>query len=192
MAWPRTSLTEHIPVKVLLSGGIDSTTMLFQFVRSGRRTSALFIDYRQLAVYRERRAATAVADTLSVHLEVLELPEIEPLPSGEILGRNALFVLLASAAAHARGSHIALGIHAGTPYSDCSPSFVTAMQHVLDLYHGGRVRLVAPFLNWTKKEVVERAVELRVPLEMTFSCERPSPEPCGLCLSCRDRVGIPC
>lgn len=186
------SVNQKNPVQVLLSGGIDSATLLFDFVASGRETSAVFFDYGQAAARKEEQAATTLAEITGVRLSVTRLPQLSPRKGGEFPGRNALFVILAASTHHGGGHHLALGIHAGTPYSDCSPPFVAAMQNILDLYYEGRTRLVAPFLHWTKNEVLQHAIEVRVPLEMTFSCERPDPDPCGTCLSCRDRLALRC
>jgi 7-cyano-7-deazaguanine synthase len=82
---------------------------------------------------------------------------------------------------------IAIGIHAGTAYPDCSPLFVDRMQAVYDLYTSGRVKIVAPFLEWSKGEILAYACSSGVPLGLTYSCEAGSEPPCECCRSCLDR-----
>ena len=80
---------------------------------------------------------------------------------------------------------IAIGIHAGTDYSDCTADFIASMQRVADTYYDGRVQIVAPFLRWTKRDIWQYAQD-RIPLSHTYSCERGLAQPCGGCLSCLD------
>jgi 7-cyano-7-deazaguanine synthase len=64
---------------------------------------------------------------------------------------------------------IALGIHSGTPYVDCSPNFTFVMGRVFNLYEEGRVRIDAPFLDWTKSDIWTYAKANGVPLHLTCS-----------------------
>lgn len=103
---------------------------------------------------------------------------------GEVPGRNDL--LVAAAAVVAPGCAVAIGIHAGSGYADCTPTWASAWQDLLDVQHAGRVRLIAPLIDLTKQEVYAIAYERGVPLELTYSCEA-SAAPCGSCSSCADR-----
>jgi 7-cyano-7-deazaguanine synthase len=105
-------------------------------------------------------------------------------PEGEVLGRNDL--LVATAHACAPGWSIAIGVHAGVPYADCSCGWLSAWQSMLDVQHQGVVALLAPLARLQKPDVLTLAHELQVPMTLTHSCER-GPSPCGQCLSCRDR-----
>lgn len=169
---------------VLLSGGVDSSTLLVHMVKLGYPASALFVDYGQPALGSESRAAKAIAAYADVGLNCEQVGRISPRRSGEFPGRNALLVLRAATLAEGP-LLIGLGIHAGTPYPDCGVGFIQAMQAVLDLYHGGSVQLIAPFVAEGKTEVIERARSLEVPLELCHSCEK-ADVPCGACLSCQD------
>lgn len=86
------------------------------------------------------------------------------------------------------GGRLSLGIHAGTPYYDCSSSFLTDVQRLLDGYFGGTVRVEAPFVEFTKRDVFDFCLRNRVPVDLTFSCERSSDCPCGECRSCEERL----
>jgi 7-cyano-7-deazaguanine synthase len=175
------------PGIVLLSGGVDSACLLALCADEQRKdVDALFVDYGQAAAQPEREAATAVTRALGVRLRHAQLA-VGPIVEGEIPGRNALLVHVALTMAPASPATIMLGIHAGTPYVDCSPPFVEAMQISLDLHRRGTLQLAAPFVNWSKREVYDYARAMRVPLELTYSCELGTIPPCGSCLSCRDR-----
>jgi 7-cyano-7-deazaguanine synthase len=171
---------------ILLSGGMDSACVLAERRNSTDRISALYVGYGQAAAEAERASSRLIADHYQVSWAELSVHGLV-VPSGEIPGRNALLIHLA--VAHLGSVHpscIHLGIHGGTPYRDCSPTFLKEVQRSLDYQTGGGCQLVAPFLRWNKGQVLHRAVELDVPLHMTHSCEC-SKSPCGNCASCKDR-----
>lgn len=85
------------------------------------------------------------------------------------------------------GCHIAVGVHAGTGYADCSPGHRYAWQSLLDRQHGGTVQVLAPLIDLTKAEVLALAAQSAVPFALTHSCEA-GDSPCGRCQSCRDRA----
>lgn len=147
--------------------------------------SALFVDYGQISSGREGAAAQAIAHELNIPLARVSTSGLS-IPSGEITGRNALLLTTALMAFPGDCGLISLGIHAGTTYDDCSPSFIDSMQHVFDVYADGRVQADAPFLHLSKDEIYEYAISRRLPLELTYSCELGLTQPCGGCISCRD------
>ncbi|MCI5640298.1 MAG: 7-cyano-7-deazaguanine synthase QueC [Lachnospiraceae bacterium] len=107
--------------------------------------------------------------------------------------RNGLF--LASAASMALSKEcevIYYGAHAddaaGNAYPDCSDAFNKAMNEAIYLGSGKQVHIEAPFVNWTKAEVVKEGLRLKVPYELTWSCYEGKDKPCGVCGTCRDRA----
>jgi len=114
------------------------------------------------------------------------MPIGSPRDPRDLPGRNGLLIHTVTAALSPGSGVIALGIHAGTPYPDCSDRFVIAMQALLDVYSSGTLRLDAPFVLWQKRDVWSYARELGVPLELTYSCELGLEQPCGRCESCED------
>jgi 7-cyano-7-deazaguanine synthase len=175
--------TSHL---ILLSGGIDSACLLADRVVQEPAPSAIFVDYGQPAAEIERDCSAEIASRYGTPWAALEVGGLE-VREGEIPGRNALLAHLAlTHLGSERASCIYLAIHAGAPYHDCTPEFVEETQRSLDFQSGGTVRLVAPYVTWTKQLVLQRATELRVPLAQTHSCER-SLIPCEECLSCIDR-----
>jgi 7-cyano-7-deazaguanine synthase len=52
---------------------------------------------------------------------------------------------------------------------------------------GKKLRVEAPFVTWTKKDIIKAGLELGVPYELTWSCYEGGETPCGVCGTCRDR-----
>lgn len=172
---------------VLLSGGIDSTSALAAYRAEGNAVDAVFVDYGQPARRSEWAAAQAIAQHYDVPITKVRLGLRLPCEDGEFFARNAVVVLLAGAASTQRPLVIATGIHAASPYYDTTVAFVADLQRLLDGYASGEVSLGVPFLEMTKPTVVKFARRHRVPLALTYSCERRSAPPCGACPSCEER-----
>lgn len=175
---------------ILVSGGVDSAACIDFYQNQGFTVSGLHITYGQPAAQHEAAAATAIAAHYRMPLALVQLVGSRPKTDGEILGRNAFLLFTALMEIKALSAIIALGIHAGTPYYDCSPNFLTVSQSIVDGQCDGRIRIVAPFLEWTKKEIWDYCIAHRVPIDLTYSCERGLDHPCGICLSCRDMEAL--
>lgn len=106
--------------------------------------------------------------------------------------RNGLFLSAAASIALEYGcNEIYYGPHAddaaGNAYPDCSIEFNEAMNLAVYLGSGRKVRLVAPFVAKTKKEIVAEGLRLGVPYELTWSCYDGGEKPCHKCGTCIDR-----
>lgn len=106
--------------------------------------------------------------------------------------RNGLF--LSSAASMALSlecSVLYYGAHhddwAGNAYPDCSREFVAAMNKAIREGTGGELHMEAPFVEWSKADIVKKGLELNVPYELTWSCYEGGDKPCGVCATCIDR-----
>ena len=107
-----------------------------------------------------------------------------------LTGRNLVLLTKAGVvAAKHDAQRIALGPLAGNPFPDARPAFIEAMSRAMSLGLDHSIEVLTPFLDWEKEDVIQRGVELRVPLEHTLSCMSPAPGPvhCGLCSKCRER-----
>lgn len=107
--------------------------------------------------------------------------------------RNGLFLSTAASVALSLDcSAVCYGAHAddwaGCAYPDCSPEFVESMAEAISLGTGGKLKLVAPFVRWSKARIVEEGLKLGVPYELTWSCYEGGVEPCGMCGTCIDRA----
>jgi len=147
---------------------------------------ALHINYGQAARRHERPAAMSVAKHFNVPLHVVDTVGLPPAGPGVVYARNALLVTIAAAQMRSDDGFIALGIHGGTDYDDCQPAFVEAMQTLLDIYSSGSLRVLAPFISWSKRQVLEYATCYGIPIYLTRSCESDTVASCGECLSCKD------
>lgn len=107
--------------------------------------------------------------------------------------RNGLFLSTAASIALSKGCNVIYyGAHrddaAGNAYPDCSKEFEDAMNEAIYQGSGKMLRLEAPFIGWTKAEIVKKGLEIGVPYELTWSCYEGMEKPCGVCGTCRDRA----
>ena len=177
---------------VLMSGGIDSAACAAFLIDQGLEVSAVFVDHGQAAADFERLAVRSLAAALEIQVQELALTGAASFGSGELIGRNAFLVFSAILATRARSSRIALGLHSGTPYYDCSPAFVDTINRSVAEHTDNAVQVVAPFIEWTKREVYEYFIHAGLPIELTYSCESGSAPTCGKCASCQDRKALQC
>jgi 7-cyano-7-deazaguanine synthase len=177
---------------VLMSGGIDSTACA-HFLRSrGVKVDGLFVDHGQAAAQREDDAVRSICRRLSMPLQSIVLAGTGTHRSGELLGRNGMLLFTALFVTRGESSLLGLGIHGGTPYYDCSPAFIQSIHTLIAEHTDGRVSVVAPFLDWTKRDVYDYFQDAHLPLELTYSCEAGGDGRCGECASCRDRRALGC
>lgn len=177
---------------VLLSGGIDSAACAKFLLERRFDLQSIFIDYGQLAARRESRAASAVAAHLGISLHRVHISPVPSRGAGELPGRNAFFVCTAILTTGARPGSIALGLHGGTPYYDCSEPFISSISRLTAEMTDGAVSVLAPFATWSKKDVYDYFTSGGIPIGLTYSCEAGCARPCGVCLSCRDRRALGC
>ena len=175
---------------LLLSGGIDSTACLAFYLKKKFHVECFHISFGQPAAKHERAAAERVARHFDVPLTILRWSGSVDFMAGEIVGRNAFLLLGALIEIGENSGILATGIHAGTHYFDCSQAFISSLQIVFDGYCDGRVQLAAPFIEWSKQQVFAFCKSERVPIDLTYSCEKGMGQPCGQCLSCRDRRAL--
>lgn len=201
---------------VLLSGGLDSSTVAAISLQDGYEAIALSFRYGQRHE-RELQAAEQIAKHLKIREHFIvdvnlaqwggssltdkswDLPQDgvqnHIIPSTYVPGRNTVFIALALSLAEAKGAQVIyLGINAVdySGYPDCRPEYLATYQQLAALsskvgLEGKAPQLVAPLVQDTKVEIVQRAVDLEVPIELTWSCYQGETEPCGLCDSCRIR-----
>ncbi len=173
-------------VRVLLSGGIDSTTLLCFHKGRHANVTGMFLDYGQAGASRELVAAQAVAAHYDIHLQSMQIRGVSRKQGGLIVGRNG-FLLMSALIEFGTGcGSIAIGIHRGCDYMDCSKSFIEKSQDLFDLYTSGMIHISTPFLEWTKPQSWQYALKHRVPLNLTYSCELGKDQPCGECRTCQD------
>ena len=181
-------MTKDEHTLVLLSGGIDSSSVLSSCQHKDAYVSAIFIDYGQPSAKSEWNACKQISRHFGVDVRRIALGFQVESCDGEYFGRNALMILVVAGQMAVRPLRIGLGIHALSEYYDSSLLFLNHMQRLLDGYSMGSINLYAPFLSNTKAEVIHYARENNVPLHLTYSCETRNAPACSKCPSCRDRT----
>lgn len=183
---------EQLEVALLVSGGIDSTAAAHFFTAKGHLVRGIFIDYGQAARQQEWQAVQALAQTFSIGVKKINCFGTKKFGAGELIGRNAFLVSTAVFLGDLHRGFIAVGVHAGTPYYDCSAVFVERMKTIVEEQSNGALTLVAPFLEWRKPEIFSYCESVGLSLVNTYSCERGTSPPCASCASCRDREALGC
>jgi len=203
---------------VVISGGLDSTTLLYDTLQDYEVSRALSFDYGQRHD-KELDYARATCNKLGVAHEIIDLTGITYLISNSALtnpdavvpeghyaednmkqtvvpNRNMIMSAIAGGVAVNDGANaIAMGMHAGDHfvYPDCRTGFVGAASLALYLGNEGfgnlwRAPLWTPYIHKSKADIAYRALKLQVPLEETWSCYMGFDIHCGRCGTCVERL----
>lgn len=175
-----------------MSGGIDSAACAHFLQTQGMTVDALFVDHGQPAAQRESVAVEALTRHLSISLRRVAFSGGTSLGPGEIVGRNGLLLFSALFVTCGQSHLLGIGLHAGTPYYDCSEQFMASISKLIGEYTDGRVSVIAPFLTWTKQDVFQYFMSAGLPITVPYSCEAGTDPVCGTCASCRDRRALKC
>ena len=199
---------------VLLSGGLDSATVLAIAKREGRACHALSFVYGQrheveLEAARRVVGAVGVVEHIVFPIDLrlfggsaltgdIDVPKdavgAPGIPVTYVPARNTIFLAVALGFAEARGAgEIWIGVNAVdfSGYPDCRPEYIDAFQRVIVTgtrsgVERGEPRIVAPLVHMTKGDIIRTGVELGVDYSLTHSCYDPDREgrACGHCDSC--------
>jgi 7-cyano-7-deazaguanine synthase len=193
---------------VLASGGLDSAVCLALAKRGGGGVLALGVDYGQRNHIELERLA-AIAGRLGCETLIVPIDMgiwIQGGQGGGLVGRgavgasetttnyvparNLVFLSVAASVAEARGANrIYLGATAAdSHHPDCTPAFFDTLRATLIAGLDRPPGLRTPLIGLSKTQVVQAAIELGVPLELTWSCHLAGPKPCGGCAPCRLRA----
>lgn len=212
---------------VLLSGGLDSAVLAAHEAQHTRVLPVyvcvgLAWEAAEQAILEKLLAAPVFHDRVDplvrveftmrdiyapTHWAITGTPPAYDTPDQDVYltGRNLVLLTKAGVVASQHNAHrIALGPLAGNPFPDARREFFTSMSTSLSLGLDHEITVVTPFLDWEKEDVIQRGVELKVPLELTLSCMNPpsltnspasyggtspapGPQHCGLCSKCRER-----
>jgi 7-cyano-7-deazaguanine synthase len=194
---------------VLVSGGLDSATALYWAKARYAPVWALSVEVAGRPPG-ERRCARRLAAAAGVRLleaetpffkdaarlraDGFEVPRGTGLP-GFVPMRNLVLWGIAAYFAEVVGATAVVGGHLRTDrdfFPDAAPPFFEALETVIGIANGSLrgkpLRLLLPFANATKTEVLAAALQIGVPLASTWSCYAGAARPCGECLSCLQRA----
>ncbi|MBX9914351.1 MAG: 7-cyano-7-deazaguanine synthase QueC [Pseudomonadaceae bacterium] len=202
---------------ILLSGGLDSATVVAMARAQGYACYSMSFDYGQRH-RSELQAAERVAEQLGVveHKVIgmnlngiggsaltddsIAVPEhsVEGIPITYVPARNTLFLSLALGWAEVLGARdIFIGVNAVdySGYPDCRPEFITAFEILANLatkagVEGKGFRIQAPLQAMSKGQIVAAGLQLGVDYALTVSCYQADDDgrACGKCDSCRLRA----
>lgn len=200
---------------LILSGGMDSTTLLYYLINRGNEIIALSFDYGQRHKKEIDKAAISckklniphhiipfTKDLCSLIANSALTDHSTEVPVGHyadenmkatvVPNRNMIMLSLAAGFAISIGAkELAYAAHAGDHaiYPDCRPEFVEAMVASFRLCHfDGGIQLKAPFLNINKNDICVIGTDLGVPYEDTWTCYVGGEKPCGTCGACVERA----
>lgn len=201
---------------ILVSGGMDSATAVYEAMDRGFDPYFLHTSYGQRTAEKEydcarQLAAETEADEF-LHVETSHLARIgassltdesmavpdadmdsDAVPTSYVPFRNANLLSMAVSYAEANGcSAVFIGAHSEdfSGYPDCRPEFFDAFQTVIDrgTKSDSEITLQAPFVEWSKSDIAKRGLDLGVPFEITWSCYRDEAPACGTCDACAFRL----
>ncbi len=200
---------------VLLSGGLDSATVLAMAQHEGYRCFALAVDYGQRH-RSELEAALAVSAAAGVTLKVVQVDlraiggsaltadidvptgGSEGIPLTYVPARNTIMLSLALAYAEVlKASDIFIGVNAVdySGYPDCRPEFIAAYEAMARLatkagVEGAEIVIHTPLIHLSKAEIIRQGTALGVDYSQTVSCYQADEEgrACKACDSCRIRL----
>ena len=209
-------MTDDTRAVILVSGGMDSATAVYEAMDRGYDPYFLHTSYGQETEDRERECAAALAEDVDaadfLHVETGHLAAIgnssltdealavedadldsDEIPTSYVPFRNANLLSMAVSYAEANDCDaVFIGAHSEdfSGYPDCRPAFFEVFQQVVDVgtKPGTDIDLVAPFVEWSKTDIAERGLELGVPYETTWSCYRSEKPACGTCDACAFRL----
>jgi len=201
---------------ILLSGGLDSITVLALAQQQGYRCHALSFDYGQRH-NAELAAAASIARRYGVvdhkviklglgsiggsaltddNIAVPMTPQ-SGIPVTYVPARNTIFLALALGWAEVLDvSDVFIGVNAVdfSGYPDCRPEFIEAFQNMANLatkagVEGRRIQIHTPLIALSKAEIIRKGLELGVDYSLTVSCYSADDEgrACGSCDACRLR-----
>ncbi len=199
----------------VMSGGMDSTLSAYMMKKEGYEIVAVHFNYDQRTQTKELECFYKICDDLDVSNKyVLDLDFFKQLgasaltdksievPTGGIEEgvpityvpfRNGIFLSMAAAIAEKESAQvIAIGVveEDSSGYPDCREFYIKSMQESINLgtKDETNIEIKMPLVHLQKSQIVTKALELEVPLKLTWSCYKNEQRACGVCDSCRLRL----
>jgi len=200
----------------IISGGMDSALSAKIAQNEGYEIISLHFNYHQRTQQKELEAFRKISDYLNSKKKYeIDLDFFEQIGASALIDnsldvptdgikegvipityvpfRNGIFLSIATAIAEKEGAEaIYIGVvqEDSSGYPDCRDSYIQAMQKAINLGTKDETKLEIkmPLVHMKKEEIVKKALDLGVPLELTWSCYQSEDEACGVCDSCRLRL----
>jgi len=199
---------------VVLSGGMDSTTLLYRLLYEGYgEVRAISFDYGQRHKI-ELERARQTCEALGVKHEVIDIstlmkfisnsaltnPDID-VPEGHyednsmqstvVPNRNMIMASIAIGyAVNIEADVVALGVHAGDHaiYPDCRPEFIACLNAISHIANYRPIQIYTPYLDYDKGDIILDGKKLLVDYSLTHTCYKGNKKACGKCGSCEERL----
>ncbi|MBD5185137.1 MAG: 7-cyano-7-deazaguanine synthase QueC [Bacteroidales bacterium] len=195
---------------MVLSGGMDSVTMLHDYASS----IALAVYFHYGSNHEAREAECARIQCRMAGIELVEidlgfmathfssslLSGADAIPSADyapdnmlstvVPFRNGIMLSVAAGLAESRGlKAVMIANHSGdhSVYPDCRPAFISAMGGAVAQGTYAAIELRAPYTSMSKSDIARRGAALGVDYSLTYSCYRGGERHCGTCATCRER-----
>jgi len=174
--------------------------------------SVLTFNYGQRHL-REINSASVIAENLELEHHIVDLSSIRELLKGSALtddinvpegyykeetmkltvvpNRNAIMLSIAVGHAISKGAQfVAYAAHSGDHaiYPDCRKEFVEKFSSVSEIADYHPVKILAPYIDMDKIEILKRGLQLGVPYDLTWTCYKGGKKACGKCGACRERL----
>ena len=199
-------------VVLIYSGGVDSTTLLYLLIKKGFKIKTLSFDYGQKH-RKELKMAKKTCNKLGIENKIINLRNLAPILKSALVGKgekipeghykdkvmkqtvvpNRNMIMLSIAMAYAislKYSYIAYAAHSGDHeiYPDCRPIFVDRISKLAEVIDYKPVKILVPFINKTKTDIVRIGKKLNVDYSLTWSCYCGKKNPCLKCGTCVERI----
>ena len=199
----------------IVSGGMDSVTLLHYLVQQGHIPAVITFEYgqkhaREVECARYNAALLGCSEHRIVNLtdlaylfsssalvsESIAIPTIEavegnPQPATYVPNRNMIFLALAAAYAESVGVfsvYYGAQAHDLYGYWDTTPDFLARMNAVFQLNRTQAIQIEAPFIHYSKTDVLRTGLALGVDYAHTWSCYAGEEIACGHCPTCAERL----
>ena len=197
---------------VVLSGGLDSTTVLYNLLDRKHEVKAISFDYGQRHK-KELDYAKQTTDKLGIEHEVIDMAfmkkyisnpaltgdievpeghyEDENMKQTVVPNRNMIMASIAIGyAVNIDYDGVALGVHLGDHevYPDCRPEFIYALKVIALVSNYKKIRIITPYLYVCKDGIVKDGIRLKADYSKTWTCYKGGDLACGKCGSCQERL----
>ena len=199
----------------IMSGGMDSTLSAYMIKNDGYEIIGVHFNYNQRTQDKELKCFNDICDKLDVKEKyILDLDFFEKLGASALTDknidiptsgiedgvpityvpfRNGIFLSMAAAIAEKEGAQaISIGVveEDSSGYPDCRDEYIKSMEQSINLgtKDETNIEIYMPLVKLHKSQIVQKAIEIKVPLHLTWSCYKDENLACGVCDSCRLRL----
>ena len=197
-------------ILVIYSGGLDSFTLLNKAILEGNYVEAISFDYGQKH-FKELDFAKNVCSDNQINHKIVKLKLDDILSDSALVGEKAIpkgnydkeqmkqtvvpnrnMIMISIAASLAIKNNLNTlwyAAHAGDHeiYPDCRPEFIESLAAVLEICDYHKINFEAPFMNYTKTDIVAEGLRMKIDFSKTWTCYVGDKRPCLSCGSCLER-----